>query len=455
MSDHLLLLQIDPDLDPAFSSRIQLSLGRWRVEHRELFDDDDAALFDERAHRVRLVLVSGRSGSFRGPRGDDPIVIHCEPGAFERDPAAFPLSPDDLDAPTRRWAAFVQRLAQRLGRPGLPEYERLPADAPAAEVEAWARRFPEDPLAVDALTRDLAGRLEHGLMLERNRRSGAERRVDVLEAELATLRTDLERIEIEAEAARVERMKALEALEAARRAEAAARTGFTAAAARIDALERDHETLARALEESRHPLSALPEDAPFRDVILAARAAALAAEYAAREAGDNARAFPSQLAWPQTGATYSGPTRNGAPDGAGVLTFSAAAPEAGAYRGGFTGGVRAGHGVGVSPEGHVWRGEWREGEACGLGVFDAADGRRFEGRLKPGRGGAPVVETGWLWPSSGGRGERRSGGDHPADLSVPEPTPPPGAPSAAPAALEAPAGGSPPLGLPAPEARGD
>lgn len=133
----------------------------------------------------------------------------------------------------------------------------------------------------------------------------------------------------------------------------------------------------------------------IRPMIAAGREHAARAQLAAARAAEAAAAHPEGLAWKD--ATYAGGILNGKPHGLGVMTFLKGRDEVARYRGEFTNGQRAGHGIGGSDDGLVWSGEWKDDEACGAGVLEAGDGRRFEGSVRPGADGAPRPDLGWTW----------------------------------------------------------
>lgn len=401
MASAIVLIQSDPTLDGAFLKRMHLAFDRLLIEYRDAEDDTDAGLFDDGSGPVRLVLVGGESGSYRGQRSDEPLIVHCGPGAFEPDRTALALTVEDIDGPSRQWEALVGRLAERLVRPGLVSFARLDHGAGADDLEAWAKRHPDDPLAADALGRDLSGRLEHAVLLERGRREAAEGRQDALEQALQEALRQIEIERVNVESSREAAALAKEASEAARAAERSA----TERASRLEAesqsrIERIRQ-LETALEESQYCLSRVPSDK--RSAVESARRQALAADAAAARAVALGPKAGETLHWTDTGATYFGSTENGAPEGDGVIRFPAKDGVAPRYAGEFRSGRRDGLGVGVSPQGHIWRGEWRDDEACGLGVLIHRDGRRFEGRVKPGGAKGPIA-TGdaHLWDADGG-----------------------------------------------------
>jgi hypothetical protein len=141
-------------------------------------------------------------------------------------------------------------------------------------------------------------------------------------------------------------------------------------------------------------LGLVPEN--VRAVVAEAREHAWRAQAAAARANEAAAIHADALAW-GGGASYSGDVRNGKPDGFGVMTFRRRANVFAWYRGAFSHGVRAGHGMGMSEDGLIWSGEWKNDEACGLGVLEARNGQRYEGGVTPGADGAPKAGVGWSW----------------------------------------------------------
>jgi hypothetical protein len=331
--DRQLLLFWDPEIDGAFRRRLERAfadIGISAADASAVDIDPDAP------PPVRLALLSARGSS--APANPD-IVAQAGPGDFPKTNGALRLETTDIENRTKRWSAFLDRLADRLGRPSLAA---TPEDLEVRLDEA-SRRAEEAERA----------RADFELQL-----NNAERATRHAERDLGRARGQIERMQEE-----IERLTAL--------SESAA---FT---------------LADAPEAERYAI------ATARDHLWRARLAAARADEAAA-------AHPDVLAFPKADATYSGETQNRLPHGFGVMTFREGATVAAVYRGAFRDGKRSGHGVATADGGLVWCGEWDDNEAAGFGVLETPDGRRFEGRVAPDpTTGAPMQTSGWTWTPPG------------------------------------------------------
>jgi hypothetical protein len=279
---------------------------------------------------VRLALVCAPGSA--STNAD--IVVQAGPGDFSKAGSALRLEASDIENQTRRWAAFVDRLGGKLGRPGL-------AVAPE----------------------DLEVRLGE-----------ASRRAEEAERALA----DMER-------------QRNDALRAAKHAE----TSLVAERARAAGLERKAEQLQAMAESTTFSLSSAP--AHLREALSLARDHAWRARLAAARADEAAVAHPDALTFPKARAAYSGETHNRLPHGFGVMTFRDGAAAVAVYRGAFEAGQRSGHGIADSDDGLVWCGEWKNNEAAGFGILETPEGRRFEGEVTADETGAPKQVRGWTW----------------------------------------------------------
>jgi hypothetical protein len=327
--DRQLLVFWDPELDGAFRRRLERAFADLNVSAA------DASVVDidpDAPPPVRLVLLSAR-GNATSAKPD--LVVQAGPGDFPAAIGALRLEIADIENQTRRWSAFADRLADRLGRPSLAA---APEDLEVRLDEA-SRRAEEAERA----------RADFELQL-----NNAERATRHAERELAKTRAQVERLQED-----IERLTAL---------------SETAAFALADAPEAERNAVANA------------RDHLWRARIAAARADEVAAMY------------PDALAFPKAHASYSGETRNRLPHGFGVMTFREGAAVTAVYRGAFRDGKRSGHGIATSDGGLVWYGEWEDNEAAGFGVLETPDGRRFEGQVAPERtSGAPMQISGWTW----------------------------------------------------------
>lgn len=261
------------------------------------------------------------------------IVVQAGAGDFPASAQALRLDEEDIARATPRWHRFVEKLRGKLGMQSLA----LPADDLAVKLDETARRAEEAER-----TRDTAQVNESNAIRERRQ----------MELALADARK------------------------------------------RIAELEAAQTQLRTITEGGAYGLGLVPAD--VRETVIAAREHAWRGQAAAASAGEAAAAHPDVIAWGSS-ATYSGDVRNGRPDGFGVMLFRRGADVEGWYRGAFTNGVRAGHGMGMASGGLVWSGEWKNDEACGLGVLEAHDGRRYEGAVEPASDGAPKPVLGWTW----------------------------------------------------------
>jgi hypothetical protein len=322
-----LLLYWDPELDGAFRRRLERALYDLGVNAA----DASAVDVDPDAPApVRLALVSARGSAI----ANADIAVQAGPGDFPKSGSALRLEARDIEDQTRRWAAFVDRLGGKLGRPGL-------AVAPE----------------------DLEVRLGE-----------ASRRAEEAERALA----DMER-------------QRNDALRTARHAE----TSLAAERVRAAGLEREAERLRATAESTAFSLSSAPPH--LQEVLALARDHAWRARLAAARADEAALAHTDALSFPKAHATYSGETHNRLPHGFGVMTFRDGAAVTAIYRGAFEAGQRSGHGIAASDGGLTWSGEWNSDEAAGLGVLETQDGRRFEGEVTADETGTPKQVRGWTW----------------------------------------------------------
>jgi hypothetical protein len=319
----------DPELDGAFRRRLERAfadLGINAADASAVDVDPDAPA------PVRLALLSAR-GSLALANPD--IVVQAGPGEFPKTNGALRFEAADIENRTRRWSAFLDRLADKLGRPSL-----------AAAPEDLEVRLDEASRRAEDAER---ARADFELQL-----NNAERAARHAERELARARGQVERLQED-----IERLTAL---------------SESAAFSLADAPEAERGAAATA------------RDHLWRARIASARADEVAAMY------------PDALAFPKARASYSGETRNRLPHGFGVMTFREGAAVAAIYRGAFRDGKRSGHGIATADGGLVWYGEWEDDEAAGFGVLETPDGRRFEGEVAPDRAtGAPMQIRGWTW----------------------------------------------------------
>jgi hypothetical protein len=324
-----LLLYWDPELDGSFRRRLERAFADLGVSAADAsaVDIDPDAL-----PPVRLAFLSVRGGFVQA---NPDLVVQAGPGDFPKASGAFRIETADIENRTKRWSLFLDRLADKLGRPSLtaaPEDLEVRLDEASRRAEAAER-----------------ARADFELQL-----NNAERATRNAERDLARARGQIERMQEE-----IERLAAL---------------SETAAFALADAPEAERYAIATA-----------------RDHLWRARIAAARADEAAA-------AHPDALAFPKAHAAYSGETQNRLPHGFGVMTFREGAAVAAVYRGAFRDGKRSGHGVAAADGGLVWYGEWDDNEAAGFGVLETPDGRRFEGRVAPDPAtGAPMQISGWTW----------------------------------------------------------
>lgn len=326
--DRQLLIFWDPELDGAFRQRLERALADLAINAA------DAAAVDidpDAPAPVRVAFISARGNP--APANPD-LVVQAGPGDFPKTGSALRLEATDIENRTRRWSAFLDRLADKLGRPSL-------ATAPE----------------------DLEVRLD-----EASRRAA--------EAERARADFELQ-------------------LNTAERATRHAERELAKARAKVERLQEEVERLT-ALSESAFVLADAPETE--RDAVTAARDHLWRARIAAARADEAAARYPDALTFPKAHASYSGETQNRLPHGFGVMTFREGATVAAVYRGAFQDGKRSGHGIATADGGLVWYGEWDDNEAAGFGVLETPDGRRFEGEVAPERTtGAPTQKRGWTW----------------------------------------------------------
>lgn len=194
------------------------------------------------------------------------------------------------------------------------------------------------------------------------------------------------------------------------------RLDIAAARERIAELEQQNEHLETLNRSGRFAISAVPEN--LRRAVAQAREFSHRAELAAARAVEAAASFPDAITF--GGAIYSGQTRNGRPDGHGVMVFMRGKAVTAIYRGEFTHGKRAGLGVSIADEGLVWSGQWVADEACGFGILEAPDGRRFEGQVEPDKDGPRATPgSGWQWNAPDTT--RRATAHHAVAPSLPAP----------------------------------
>jgi hypothetical protein len=363
MAARRLLVFWDPELDGAFRRRLERALDELQVAFADATEVDA----DPDASRPASLAAISAAGRFAAPRDAD-IVLLAGPGEFPSLPGALRIEANDINERSRRWTAVAEKLGAKLDRPGLGKFT-LAADIDA--VKSWALAFPADPLAQDAAIGLRPDVLHAQLAAERQRAEAAERALADLERE----RSD--------------------AIRQGRHSDQAA--GLERG--RVTALQREVERLTALSESTVFALSQVRADC--RDAVLKARDHAWQARLAAAHAAEAAEAHPDALVWAKAGASYSGETRNKLPHGFGIMTFRDGAKDIATYRGVFSDGMRAGHGVATSDGGHVWSGQFADGEASGFGLLETPDGRRFEGEVRPDPTGAPHRVQGWTWEAQG------------------------------------------------------
>jgi hypothetical protein len=312
-----LLVYWDHELDGAFRRRLERALGDLQIDFADAAEVDA----DPDASRPASLATLSSAGRFAAPHDAD-IVLLAGPGDFPTVPGALRLEAGDIDNRSRRWTALAEKLGAKLDRPGLGQFT-LAADVDS--VKSWALAFPSDPLARDAAVSLRPDVLHAQLAAERRRAETAERALAGLERE----RSD--------------------AIRDGRKSDQAA--GLDRA--RVTTLQREIERLTALSESTAFVLSHVRADC--RDAVTSARDHAWQARLAAARAAETAEAHPDALVWTKADATYSGETRNRQPHGFGVMTFREGSHEIATYRGAFTDGRRAGHGVATSDGGHIWR----------------------------------------------------------------------------------------------------
>lgn len=281
--------------------------------------------------------------------------MQAGPGNFPPANGALRLETSDIDGETPRWLRLVETLRSKLGMASLA----LTADDIAIQLDEATRR---------------AAQAEQAMATARLGEANAVRERNAVQMQL------------------------IEARE-------------TAAA-----LQAENARLARLNDAGAFALSLVPQS--LRSIVEDAREHAALAQMAASRAVAAAGEFPDAIAWGAT-ARYSGEHRNGRPHGHGVMMFGKIGNVVADYRGVFSEGKRAGHGIGLSDDGLVWSGQWNDDEASGAGMLEAPDGRRFEGRVAPDASGAPRAETGWTWEMPDG--PTRKMVHQPAPLTLPSP----------------------------------
>ncbi len=112
-------------------------------------------------------------------------------------------------------------------------------------------------------------------------------------------------------------------------------------------------------------------------LIIAAAGLALAVS---GPAGANAQTLTDQVKTYKTGAVYEGETRNGKPDGRGVVTW----PNGKRYEGEFFNGKFHGHGTFRWANGSTYTGEWSVSTRHGRGIMKWSDGSSYDGEWENG-----------------------------------------------------------------------
>lgn len=358
------LIDWDPATPADFRRALSHALDALLIDHADAADVDA----DPDAPAPLRLAVATPSG--RIVRRDADLVIVAktdDASSVQLPPNALPLSISDIAPPHRRFIALVERLGQKLHRPGLGDYARgdfIRHPENHAMLAAWSLAFPNDPLAKELAISHTPAVLHEKLAAATSRAEAAER------------------------ALQSAGMNESDAVRALRRAEAET----VSARARIAELESQRDRLTHLADITLYSAASLAPD--IRAHVIAAREHAWRARLAAAQAAEAAGLHADALAWPL--ARYSGETVNRLPHGLGVMTFSDGAH----YAGRFENGRRAGHGVGVS-DGFTWTGEWSQ-EASGYGLLETDDGARYEGEVAPDETGAPkrVPNRGHLWPAS-------------------------------------------------------
>ena len=330
-------------------------------------DAFEAALFD-------LDVDCAASESYdHHPDDESPAVVfvgapnmRMEPPA--RDMLVVACSEAEIEGRRRTWLASLQKIGERVGRPGLPAFAEAAGNPHA--MKSAIIQYPEDPLA-----RRFAGdlnpdNLTAALAVEKTRADAAEQAAADLEIQLHALRVELDR-------------------------ERTARIAERGRAARAEA---DRARTEAAIEETRYALNDLR--AETRRLVEAAREAAWRARLKAAEGREMAEQFRSGLIWDSANAIYNGESRNALPDGRGVMRFLEGGRERGFYRGEFSQGKRHGFGVGKAADGHTWTGQWANDEAHGYGILETHDGRRMEGEVAPPTDAAPPERNLHVWPEA-------------------------------------------------------
>lgn len=266
--------------------------------------------------------------------------------------------------------------------------------APRADIliQAGAGTFPADARAFRLEAGDVGASPRWARLLEKLR----------TELAMASLALPADELEVRLNDAQQRAEEAGKAVATAKLRESEAvrerdrlRADLVAAHTRAADLESENQRLRAAEETSIYALALVP--AHLRKAVAQGRDCATRAGLAAAKAGEAAAAYPGAIAW-QNRASYSGETKNGQPDGYGVMLFTKGAKTFAGYRGQFAKGMRHGLGVGLDGDGHVWSGEWLNDDACGFGVLEGAQGQRYEGEARPNDKQPQSRGEGYRWP---------------------------------------------------------
>ncbi len=369
-----LLISLDPELPAELGRAIEHALHDLAIATA----DESAIDPDSESPRpFRLVLAA--TGAAPARTDADTLMVLAGPGVGTAQGGAVQggaarIEASDIERRTRRWIGLVERLGARLGRPGLAAY--VAAQDDAEQLKAWALDWPNDPLAesiaADFDPADLRARL-----------ADAHRRADDADTERRDLKRRL------ADALREKSDAEGQSLDHRRDAD----DQIVQLDAQLEAARRRIAELEATLESTAYALELAP--VASRGAIEAARREAGVARAMADRADAIALDAPDALRWKT--ASYVGQSRDGQPEGYGVMRF--AADRTAGYRGQFVGGQRVGHGVGAVG-GLTWSGQWRNDEPEGHGVLEGP-GVRYEGEVKPGEHGPRRVKGGGhLWDAA-------------------------------------------------------